>query len=169
MTLGLTGAAGRQTARSCEESDAMRSALTGLETVRQDVARMIFQEPRDMAILEDGRRLSLLVPGDLTQDRWTAQAKAVTFRLVPVAPGQRAFWLSREEEAAPSQPLRSCLLADVVFRHVPAGQVSELQDYLEVIIIGLGRTGGGQTYTATALLPLSRITLPLPDPLFTSR
>jgi hypothetical protein len=146
--------ASQGTAKSVESSDAVRSVLIASEFISDDDARMRLVDPsKDLAIFDDGRGLSVRVPREVGNDFWYYTWDPVTYRLQAI-PGTDSFALVRTD-ASGSKPLASCLLRDMLVRVVPVGEVSDMQAYLEITLVGVGNASSKAMYTQAQLLPLT--------------
>ena len=157
------GSANQQTARSSESSDAVRSVMMASEFIRYDVARMRLVDPsKDLAIFNPGagmgRALSVRVPQDMTPDFWFYTWNPVTYEMAPSLDNQdnppRYYLLYRTDEKG-KKPLANCYLKDMLVRVVPMGEVSAMQAYLEITLVGLGGPNSNTMYTQAQLLPLT--------------
>jgi len=134
-----------------------------------DVSRMRFQDlRRDLAILDGGRTLSLAIPRPLTPDFWSCLHDPVVFALTPVPGAKDAYTLTRQENGK-GRTIGGCLLKSLYFRIIPPGEISALQAYLEVTMVGLGAVGSKTTYTGSVLVPLTLMVVPQPYPLSVRR
>jgi hypothetical protein len=149
--------------RSVEASDALRSVLLATEFLRHDAARLVFQRSDDLKILNGGRGIGMLVVEEMGPDLWSSGTVSISYSLAPVAGAREVYQLVRQEKGPP-RPISGCLLKDLLIQYVPVGQVSALQAYLEVTMIGLGSTSARATYTGCSLLPLNPVVAPAPYP-----
>lgn len=159
--------ASQQTGKTADSSDAVRSVMIASEFMRYDVARMRLVDPsKDLAIFNpggdigDGRGLSMRVPREMGADFWYYTWDPVTYELkYPLGikvedynPRPLQLWRT---DSTGSKPLANCWLADMLVRVVPVGEVSEMQAYLEITLVGLGSPGSKAMYTQAQLLPLT--------------
>ena len=155
--LGATNSTGK----SVEASDALRSVLIATEALRHDAGRLVFQRRTDLVLTNQNRGLSTLVPEAFGTDLWNNQTSPVTYSLEPVEGASEVFRLIRKDSAG-SHALGGCLLKDLLITYVAPKDISKLQAYLQVTMIGLGSTSAKATYTGSALLPLNQIVQPQP-------
>jgi len=151
-----------------EHSEALRSVVVALESIRRDLEQMIYQCPsRDLALLNhpelgDNRGLSVRVSdGSISSDSWRATFVPVSYALRRVAGSSHAYHLVRTDTNSGKETvLKSCLLRDMLIRHVPLKDgggkgLSPYQAYLEITMIGLGSLNGQDSYTASMVVPLA--------------
>jgi hypothetical protein len=174
MISGLFASAQGSSHRSVESSDAVRSALIAMESIRSDVGRLTLESAgRDIAVLDGGRGLSLHVARPLGDDLWRVDTDAVTYRLDAVDASRRAHRLVRQDSTG-RWPLAACLLGDMLVTMVSAGPGTGAApeapprppgasgSWLEVSLIGVASRDGGATHVESAWLPLAPIAEPLP-------
>lgn len=167
MAWSFHAGASRDTARTSDNAAAFQSTLVGMEHLRRDLEKMLYQSPRrDLALLPhpdlgEGRGIGLRVP-DLPAGAtpWTAEHATVSYSLRKVAGASHAYRLVRRDEKHGTEAeIRGCLLRDMVAHLVPCGSaggngLSAYQAYLDVTMIGVGSERGLVTHTASMLVAL---------------
>lgn len=173
--------AGKGTALSVEQADALRSVLIASEFIRTDLGEMRFLDvKKDIAIEPANKKFSVYIPPVLSPDLWSGNYFTVIYELerIPGTPGVSR--LMRRMAGKSPEPLANCLLKDMIVRIVPArgavvpwhptfapAGVSAYQGYLEVTLVGTGSLAGRSTYTSTILHPLTYMSPPEPYQLIT--
>lgn len=156
---GLVTQSARGAAQIGASEETVRSLSTGLEAIRRDVRRLVLLEPKqDLSVNPDGHGFSVRIPRRGT-DFWAAQADVVTYSLGSGAKDARPL-LRRDPDG--QRAIGGCAIADLEVRLIKAGQASRYAGYLSVTLLGPRVPPGQLRLTASALLPLMRITTPLP-------
>jgi prepilin-type N-terminal cleavage/methylation domain-containing protein len=148
-----------QSTKGADSSDAVRSVMIASEFMRYDIARMRLVDPsKDLAIFKDGRALSVRVPREMTPDFWYYTWDPVTYELAPPVDSNenppRYQMLYRTDEHG-RKPLANCYLKDMLVKIVPIKEVSAMQAYLEITLVGIGNPTSSTMYTQAQLLPLT--------------
>lgn len=149
----------QQTQKGADSSDAVRSVMIASEFIRYDVARMRLVDPsKDLAIFKDGRALSVRVPREMTPDFWYYTWDPVTYELAPPIDSNESpprYQLLYRTDKDGKKPLANCYLKDMLVKIVPIKEVSAMQAYLEVTLVGIGNPTSTTMYTQAQLLPLT--------------
>lgn len=155
LITGLVTHSSRAAAQVGASEEAVRGLSLALETIKRDVRRLVVLNPtEELAIARDGRGLALRIPRARTNDFFAAQVDVVEYGLE----GEK---LMRRDPTGP-RAIAGCPLSDVEFRFVRAGAGSRHAGYLSVTLLGPRPAKGATRLTASALVPLHRITTPLP-------
>lgn len=155
---------------AADHSEAIRSALTSLDAVQQDVERMLYQCPgRDLVMLDHpdlgpGSGLALRLPDpDSAGDVRAIRHRPVAWRLERhPAGGPGHVLVRRETDTGRETVLRGHRLADFKVRLIPRGtptapSLSPLCAFLELTVTGLPVQGGPARHCASVLVPLARL------------
>jgi len=159
ILFSLTREAQVGTNLSVDASDALRSVFLATETMRRDVSRLVFQTRDDLSIFNQGRGLSFLVADTLGDDLWNSPATAVTYMIRPASSQSDVFQLVCQDKSG-TRTVAGCYLKDLMVVFRPKGQISPLQAYLEISMIGVGSPGGKATYAGSSLIPLTPLVPP---------
>lgn len=152
---GLVTHSARASAQAGASEEAVRGLSLALETIKRDVRRLVVLNPKEeLAIARDGRALAMRIPRSRGNDFWGAQVDVVEY-------GLSGTKLMRRDPMGP-RAIAGCQLTDVEFRFIKAGAGSRHAGYLSVTLLGPPPPKGGTRLTATALVPVTRITTPLP-------
>lgn len=150
----------KSNSKSVEHSDALRSVVIAFESIRRDLARALYQEPtRDLGIFNMGRGVSVRIPSEADPNNlWQALHSPVTYSLKEVPgsdPNNKSHQLVRKDDRDNSERiLKGCYLRDLLVQYIPQGQISPLQAYLEVTMIGMGGPKSKAVYTSSMLIPM---------------
>ena len=142
-----------------DNADGVQSVLLAYELLHRDAARMMFQQPADLAIAPDGRSLAMLIARESSSDLWSLDGEAVSYRLEPLPGPRPAFQLVRRDSAG-SRPVRGCVLADLHFRFAPRGELSAQRSFIEVVLVGQSASTRESGYTLRLVLPVIPVRLP---------
>jgi type II secretory pathway pseudopilin PulG len=157
-------AARKQADLAMEVNEASRSVLLAVEAIRQDVGRLAFIEPeKDLTITEGGSVLTLQVPKPSRTEYWRVEYTSIQYSLERLPGPGEAYTLYRDD-GGKSSLIGGCTLRSLRFRYVPPGELSAVQCYLEVSLVGMGSAKGQRIYVTSAVIPLPLQRLPEPFP-----
>ena len=159
MSALLTGSAASAN-RTGATADATMALAIGLETIRNDVGRMVLlNATEDLSISRGGRTLSVRAPAEASPEFWASRQEVVTFALSDS--GKDAWPLIRTDDHGP-HAVGGCTLGGVMFQIVPAGRLSPRQAYLQVTLQSPTSPRDRTRTCVSALLPIGRTRLPEP-------
>jgi hypothetical protein len=161
----LQSGSSKQAGRTLGENEAVRSVLVGLEQLRADLGHMAFADPeKELVIEEDGRVMTVQIPMSARDAFWNLEYRRVRYSL-EYLPGDGSACALIRDDNGNRAVVRGCILQDVRFRYVPAGELSARQAYLEVLLIGMGAKASEGSYAASPLIPLPLLVTPKHFPL----
>ena len=123
---GLQLMATAGTARVLRGADSAQSVLTAVELMSGDLRRLVYQVPGDVAVLNQGRGLSFLIPRPLGDDLWNTETTSVTYRLERHGHRRGHGVLVRIVDGVRSR-VAGCLLSDM--------EVAVKEDRLQITLV----------------------------------
>jgi hypothetical protein len=143
-------------AKSVGANAALQSVALAVESIRRDASHLVFQQPKDLIVAEDGHGIGMLVPTPMGQsdDLWQTNTQVVQYYLERVAGSKRVYRLVRKDGDKKTY-VTGCLLQNLTFSYIPPGTVSALQGYLQIAATGVDSTAGRERYTGAVVVPIT--------------
>lgn len=152
LVLGALFLGTRSSSATVGADDATRSIMLAIETISHDVRNMVLRDPAsDLAIAEDGRRLSLRRPRGRSASFWRVDLEVVTYSLSARTSSSRSRRLLRRDRLG-ERPVSACQLTDLAVRLIAAPELSPTVSFLQLTVAAPG--AGGKIRHASRLLPL---------------
>jgi hypothetical protein len=151
---GIPDGGRRAVDRASASAEALRSTLIATEFLRYDLGRALLGDlETDISAMEDGRRLEVTIAGPTGADLNEFKPVRIAYFLQPVPGSAGAHRLVRQDGAG-VRFVESCVLQDFRARIIPKGDVSALQAYLELTLVGTEGPQVRSRYISSALIPL---------------
>jgi prepilin-type N-terminal cleavage/methylation domain-containing protein len=154
--------AGAGAQKALASADGVRSCMLATESIRQDLARKIYQDrAKDLTITPDGRGLMIRVAAPLEKqsDFWTEEGDPIGYYLEPLSGSSTTYRLMRQDSTG-ARPVQGCFLKDLQFRQIYPRGSSVASAFLQVTAIAPGSGPDQEGYALSLLCPLSLATIP---------